>query len=248
MRPPESRRSIRLASSASAALAEHLAVEVHGRVDAERHAPRRVHRARLALGMVEDERDRVGVRRVVLLVVGGDRPRTGSRSCSRIARRCGEVEARTSGQSHPRGSCGGAPTCTSGRAAARAGEPVVEAVAAERRSFETSRPASSDSSSSRVTTTSRSRGARHPGGRKRGPERRARDPRTTSHGRARSAARIPSYVHRCWPAASRTASSSPRPPPTAMRATSKTDTGCTSYAPVPGTRKTGTRRSPRRRC
>ena len=55
--------------------------------------------ARLSRGVVADERDRVGVGRVVLDVVGATTS-NGIRSCSRIARRCGEVEASTSVVTH----------------------------------------------------------------------------------------------------------------------------------------------------
>ena len=46
--------------------------EMHRRVDPERHAPRLVDGARLAARMVAHECDRVGVRRIVLLVHGRD--------------------------------------------------------------------------------------------------------------------------------------------------------------------------------
>ena len=54
-------------------LAVEPAVEMDGRVDAERDRAFRVHRSGLALGVIAHERDRVGVGRVVLHVRGCDR-------------------------------------------------------------------------------------------------------------------------------------------------------------------------------
>ena len=45
---------------------------MHRGVDAERDRPVAVDGAGLAFGMLADEHDRVGIRRIVLLVGGGD--------------------------------------------------------------------------------------------------------------------------------------------------------------------------------
>ena len=55
-----------------ARLAIHPAVEVHGRIDPQRDGALHVDGAGLALGMVANELNRLGVGRVVLLVDGGD--------------------------------------------------------------------------------------------------------------------------------------------------------------------------------
>ena len=77
-------------------LAVDAAVEDDGGVDAEGDEAVRVDRARLALGVPAHELDRIGVGRVVLDVRWARPTSNGIRSCSRIARRCGEVDASVS--------------------------------------------------------------------------------------------------------------------------------------------------------
>ena len=69
---PASSPSIAAASSRVEGLPVDAAVEVHGRVDAERDRSGRVHGARLPLRVLAHERDRIGVGRVVLDVHGRD--------------------------------------------------------------------------------------------------------------------------------------------------------------------------------